>query len=76
MGKNQMVLSKPLLIFIVAMWLILSVREWKDNFAQKPVTNKWAIIDGVVTLVPDPSSSNEKEKKAVVSADGKQFDLE
>ena len=50
--------------------------EWKGNFSQKPVTNKWAIIDGIVTLVPDLPLSNKKEKKAIVSAEGKQFDLE
>ena len=71
-----MVLSRPLLIFVIAMLLILSIREWSDNFSQKPVTNKWAIIDGVVTLVPNSPVSNEKEKKAVVSVDSKQFDRE
>ena len=30
-----MVLSRPLLIFVVAMWLILSIMEWSDNFPKQ-----------------------------------------
>ena len=41
--------------------------------SQKPATNKWAIVDGVVTLIPNPLLSNGKEKEAVISADEKQF---
>jgi len=50
-----MVLSRPLLIFVVTMWLILAILEWKDNFSQKPATNKWTVADGFFTLVPDSS---------------------
>ena len=55
-----MVLSRPLLIFVVAVILFISIMERKDNFSKKPVTNSWAIVDGVVTLIPSPTLDSEK----------------
>ena len=71
-----MVLSRPLLIFVVAMWLFLAITEWKNQFSQKPVVNNWAIVDGVVTLIPSlPLGSEEKKEEAVLSG-GTQSDID
>ena len=40
------------------------------------MNNKWAIVDGVTIFTHNPPLSGKEEKKAVVSADGKQLDLE
>jgi len=53
------------------MWLFLSILEWKGKFSKKSLVNKWAIVDGVVTLIPNPSFSSEKEKRVFESIDGK-----
>ena len=58
-----MVLSRPLLIFVVAMWLIHAILEWKDNFSQKPATNKWTGADGFFTLVPDSPRLVKRKRK-------------
>lgn len=60
---------RPLLIFITAMFLFFSINAWKDNFSKKPAKNKWAVVDGVVTLVPDTPINIQKEKDDVI--DGK-----
>ena len=71
-----MVLSRPLLIFVVAMWLFLAITEWKDQFSQKPVANNWAIVDGVVTLIPNLPLGSEEEKEEAMLLDGKQSDID
>ena len=58
-----MVLSRPLLIFVVAMWLILAILEWKDNFFKNPATNKWTVVDGFFTLVPDSPRLVKRKRK-------------
>ena len=66
--------TRPILIFLAAVFLFFSINAWKDNFSQNPAKNKWALTNGVITLVPDTPINKQKEKDA--TTDGKQFDLE